>query len=137
MLISSNVITSVTYLKSWALVTPIIASRFLLDLYSFLLKVIGVSSLRPFPFQAHLKSTRKLLPPGAITCVPPFEQLVERNTNHFQDNISKILHDHSFINILFYLPSNLYQTCLRSCAGGWLHTTMHHYGSHNDSFSWI
>jgi len=72
-LISSKVIDPTAYLRSWALVTPIIASKFLLDFCLFLLKVIGVSNLRPLLFQAHLRSTQELFPPRAIACVPPFE----------------------------------------------------------------
>jgi hypothetical protein len=72
-LISSKVIVPTAYLRNWALVTPIIVSKFLLDFCMFLLKVISVSNLRPLPFQAHLKSMQELLPPGAVTCVPPFE----------------------------------------------------------------
>jgi hypothetical protein len=72
-LISLKVIVPTTYLRSWALVTPIITSKFLLDFCLFLLKVIGVNNLRPLPFQAHLRSTQELLPPGVVACVPPFE----------------------------------------------------------------
>jgi len=54
-LISSKVIALVACLGSWALVAFVIISRFLSDFCSFLLEVIGVSNLRPFPFQAHLK----------------------------------------------------------------------------------
>jgi hypothetical protein len=35
---------SVTYLGSWALINPIITSKFLLDSYLFLLGVIGVTN---------------------------------------------------------------------------------------------
>lgn len=54
-LILVEVIASITYLASWALVTPIIASRLLLDSRPFLLEVIGATSLGLFPFQAYLK----------------------------------------------------------------------------------
>jgi hypothetical protein len=56
----------------------------------------------------------------------PFGQLVERSTNHLKENISKRLHNHSFITVLSALPSNLHQTRLRSCerpdVGVWLLT---------------
>ncbi len=55
-LISLKVIAPITYLRSWALVAPIICSKFLLDFCLFLLKVIGVSNLGPFSFQVHLRS---------------------------------------------------------------------------------
>jgi hypothetical protein len=43
-LISSKVIALVAYLGSWALIAPVITSRFLLDFRPFLLEVIGVSN---------------------------------------------------------------------------------------------
>lgn len=43
-LISLEVITLATYLRSWAIVALVIAFRFLLDSCPFLLEVIGVSS---------------------------------------------------------------------------------------------
>jgi hypothetical protein len=104
-------------LGSWALIAHAIISKFLLDYYSFLLEVIGESNLRPLPFQTHLNSTWKLLPLRVIACVPLFEQLVKRSANCLQESISERLHDHSFINILFNLTSNLYWTCLKSCEG--------------------
>ncbi len=55
-LISLEVITSTIYLGSWALVTMVIASKFLLDFLLFLLKAIGVDDLGLLLFQAHLKS---------------------------------------------------------------------------------
>jgi hypothetical protein len=53
-LISLYVIVPTTYLVSWALVAFVITSKLLLNFCSFLLKVIGVSSLGPFPFLVHL-----------------------------------------------------------------------------------
>jgi hypothetical protein len=43
---------------------------------------------------------------GYITCVPSFEQLVEKNVDHLQESILERLHDHSFINFFYNLPSN-------------------------------
>lgn len=106
-LISFKVIALVVYLGSWTLITITIVSTFLLDFHSFLLEVIGVNSSRPFLFQAHMKSTQELIPLGVVARVPLFEQLVERSTS-IQENISKKLHDHSFINILFYSPFDLH-----------------------------
>jgi hypothetical protein len=116
-LISSEVIVPIAYLGSWTLVALVIASKFLLDSHLFLLEAIGASNLGPLLFQAYLASMRKLLPLKATTCVPSYEQLVEKNVDHLKESISKRLHDHSFINILFYLPYNLHQTHLRSCEG--------------------
>jgi hypothetical protein len=48
-------------------------------------------------------------------CVPPFEQLAERDVDYLQESILKRLHNHSFINILFYLFFDLHQTCMKSC----------------------
>jgi hypothetical protein len=41
---------------------------------------------------------------GTATCVPLFEQVDEKGANRFQESISERLHNHSFSNILFYLP---------------------------------
>jgi hypothetical protein len=46
-----------------------------------------------------------------------FEQLVKRGINCFQESISKRLHNHSFINIISNLPSNLHWACLRLYVG--------------------
>jgi hypothetical protein len=116
-LISLNIIALATYLMSWALVTSIIASRFLLDFHPFLLKAIGANSLGSLPFQAHLRLTQRLLRLGVVTCVPPFEQLAEQGANCFQKNISKRLHDHFFNIIFFCLLFDTHQTCLKLCAG--------------------
>jgi hypothetical protein len=48
-LIYLEVIALATYLGSWALITLVITSRFLLDYCSFLLEAIGVNGSRPFP----------------------------------------------------------------------------------------
>ncbi len=48
-------------------------------------------------------------------CVPPFEQLAKRDVDYLQESILKRLHNHSFINILFYLSFDLHQTCMKSC----------------------
>ncbi len=48
--ISTKTIALTIYLKSWALITSIIASKFLLNKCSFLLKVIRVGSLGSFTF---------------------------------------------------------------------------------------
>jgi len=75
-LIFSKVIALVAYLWHWALVAPVIASRFFVG-------AIGASNSRPLPFQAHLKLAQELSPPGVTTCVPHFEQLVEKGANCF------------------------------------------------------
>lgn len=49
-LISSKVIIPTTYMGSWALIAPIVTSKFLLDFRLFLLKVKGVSNLGPPTF---------------------------------------------------------------------------------------
>jgi hypothetical protein len=48
---------------------------------------------------------QELLPLGATACVPPFEQVVEKGANCFQEIIFKRLHTHSFTNILFNFTS--------------------------------
>jgi len=116
-LISLEVIALTTYLGNWALKAPIATSKFLLDFHLLLLKTIGASSLRPLPFQVHLKSTQEFLLSWATTCVPPFKQLVEKKTDHLKKNILERLHDHSFTSILFYLPFDSHQSCLKLCVG--------------------
>ncbi len=49
-LISTEAIVPATYLGKWALMAPIIASKFLLDYRLFLLEAIGVNNLRPLLF---------------------------------------------------------------------------------------
>ncbi len=48
--ISTETIALAIYLKSWALITSIIASKFLLNKCSFFLEVIGVGSLGSLTF---------------------------------------------------------------------------------------
>jgi hypothetical protein len=126
-LTSSNVIALATYLGSWALITFVIASRFLLDFRQFWLKATGANSSGSLPFQTHLKSTWELLRLGAVACVPPFEQLTKKGANRFQKIILKRLHNHSFIIIFFCLLFNSHWTRLKLCvgqiAGAWLLTS--------------
>jgi hypothetical protein len=49
-LIFSEVIVLVIYVGSWAFITTIIVFKFLLNFHLFLLKSIGVSSSKIFPF---------------------------------------------------------------------------------------
>jgi len=53
--IFTKFIALVAYLGNWALVAPIIITRFLVDHCPFLLKAIGANNFGPFPFHAHLK----------------------------------------------------------------------------------
>jgi hypothetical protein len=90
------------YLGSWVFGTLVIATRFLLDSCPFLLEMIGVKSSGSLSFQAHLRSTLErvssLSGDGMHT---PFEQLVERWTNWFQESALERLHEHSFFGIIF------------------------------------
>jgi len=70
-LIASKIIILATYLGSWALVSLVIVSIFLLE-------AIGASKLGSFPLQAHLRSMRELIPLRAITCVLPFKHLAKK-----------------------------------------------------------
>jgi hypothetical protein len=63
-----------------------------------------------------MRSTRKLVRLKVVTCVPPFEQLVAKGANCFQNNISKRLHNHSFIIIFFCLLFYSHQMHLKLCA---------------------
>jgi hypothetical protein len=86
-LISLKVLAQVTYLGSWALVVHGIASRVFFYLCPFLLEMIVVSNLRPLLFLIHSRLVQKFLRLRATTCVPPFEQVVERGANCFQENV--------------------------------------------------
>jgi predicted neutral ceramidase superfamily lipid hydrolase len=86
-LISFKVIVEVAYLGSWVLVPHVITSKILLDFCPFLLEIIVVNNLRPLFFLIHLRLVQKFLPLKATTCVPPFEQMVEKSANRFQKNI--------------------------------------------------
>jgi len=87
------------YLKSWVLIAPTIASRFLLNFCPFLLEVIRTNNTRSLFFQAH------------------FELLVEKGANWFKENISKKLYYHSFSSIIFDLSFDLHWTHLWSYVG--------------------
>jgi hypothetical protein len=101
-----------TYQRSWALIVLIIVFKFLLIFYLLLLEVIGANNLGTFTFKAHLKSTQELLPLGAITFVPPFEQTIRKGTYCLHQNIPKRFHDHSFMNIISNLPYDSHQAHL-------------------------
>jgi len=79
-LIFVETIALVVYLGSWALEFFVIICRLMLDLHSFLLEVIGANNLGSFPFQALLRLFQELFPLVVATCLPLFEQLVERGT---------------------------------------------------------
>lgn len=82
-LISLKVIVQATYLGSWAWVAHVIAFKFLLDFCTFLLEMIVVNNLGALLFLIHLKSVQGFFPLGVATCVPPFEQVVEKGANCF------------------------------------------------------
>ncbi len=105
------------YLKSWVLIAPTIASRFLLNFCPFLLEVIRTNNTRSLFFQAHFKLTCKFFPLMAAWCVFPFELLVEKGANWFKENISKKLYYHSFSSIIFDLSFDLHWTHLWSYVG--------------------
>jgi len=71
-LICTKLIALAAYLGNWALVAPIIVTKFLLDHCLFLLEAIGVSDFGPFPFQAHLKLAQEFLPSDIVACVFSF-----------------------------------------------------------------
>lgn len=103
------------YLRSWALVAIVIATKFLYDHQPFLLEAIGVSNYGLFPIQAHLKSAWELFFLDVVTCVPPFTQFIEKGVYQLQENISNKLHNHSFLSIISYMVSHC--MCLRSYVG--------------------
>jgi hypothetical protein len=101
-LIFLEVIILATYLKSWALVAPIIASRFLLDSQPLLLKAIGASNSRPFPFQTHLRSMWKLLPLMGYNMCSLFWVIgQDRHRSPWREYFKKITQPFFLLNFLF------------------------------------
>jgi hypothetical protein len=90
-----------TYLGNWALVTSIIATRFMVDQCHFLLEALTRVDNNTFPFQQHFKMACDLLLPLIHTCFPSFEQLIEQQMVWFQNSISKRLHHHTFFSMFF------------------------------------
>jgi hypothetical protein len=70
-------ITSIVYLRSWALVASIIVIRFMVDQCPFLLEALTQINNNTFPFQQHFKAPCDLLPPPACACFASFEQLIK------------------------------------------------------------
>ncbi len=121
-LISSEIIMLTTYLGSWALIALIITLRFLVNFRLFLLEAIRVGNSSSLLFQTHLRLVWKLLPMVATLCIPPFEQLVEKDVHQFLKNISKWLHNRSFSNILFDFSWDSHHASLSSCVGSKMRT---------------
>jgi hypothetical protein len=67
-----------------------------------------VSGLGLFPFQACLRLTWNLF---LLTC-----KFASFHSYRFKDNISKILHENYFSNVILNILSNFHHTQLRSCA---------------------
>jgi hypothetical protein len=99
-LISTSTITPTTYLRNWAFVALIIATRFMVDQHPFLLEAFHESIIN-FLSSNTLKTTCDLLPPLARACFRPFEQLIRQQIVQFQDSISERLHHHNLFNMLF------------------------------------
>jgi hypothetical protein len=90
-----------TYLKSWVFVVSIITVRFMVDQCPFLFKALTWSNNNTFPFQQHFELTCDLLLPLTHACHFPFEQLINQQMVWLQYFISKLLHHHTFSNMLF------------------------------------
>ncbi len=86
-------------LVSWALNTPNIVLKFMLDFHPFLLKAIGASSLGLLFSHVHLKLVQELLP--LMECVPHFEQLAKKRVDYFRNVFQK-----NYMTI-FFLTSSL------------------------------
>jgi hypothetical protein len=69
-------ITLTPYLGSWALVTLVIAIKFMVDQHPFLLEALAWVDNNTFPFQQHFKVACDLLPPPTHACFLPFKQLI-------------------------------------------------------------
>jgi hypothetical protein len=67
-----DTITPIAYLKNWALVTPIIVTRFMVDQCPFLLEALAQVDNNTFPSQQHFKVRYDLLPPLACACFLSF-----------------------------------------------------------------
>jgi hypothetical protein len=67
-----DTITPIAYLRNWALVDPIIATRFMIDQCPFLLEALTQVDNNTFPFQQHFKAKCDLLPPLACACFLSF-----------------------------------------------------------------
>jgi hypothetical protein len=68
---------SITYFGNWVFIAFVVVSKFLVDFFMYLLDVIRVNNLGLFSFQAHLRLAQELLPMVVVSCVSPFEHLVE------------------------------------------------------------
>jgi hypothetical protein len=75
---STATITSTNYLKNWALLTSVIAVRYMVDQHPFLLEALTQFDNNTFPFQQHLRVVCDILPPLAHACLLPFEQFIEQ-----------------------------------------------------------
>ncbi len=97
--IFAKTITLMAFLGSWALVTCVIAFRFLLDSCPFLLEAIRASNSGSLPFQAHLKLSKELPPFVVRKCLPPFEQFAKKGVDQLQEIILEKLDNHSFYSM--------------------------------------
>jgi hypothetical protein len=79
------------------------------------MEAIGANSLGTLILKVHLKSVQKFFLSKVVTCVSLFEHLTEKSLNRLHESILERLHDHSFNNIIFYLPFDLHQTCMKLC----------------------
>jgi len=115
MLISTSIIAPTTYLGNCALVTLVIATRFMVEQRPFLLEALARIN-NTFPFQQHLKVTCVLLPPQACACIFPFEQLIKQQMVQLQDSILERLHHHTFFNMLSDGTSEAHHARILSCS---------------------
>ncbi len=109
-------IAPLTYLRSWAFVASIIATRFMVDQCPFLLEALTLVDNNTFLFQQHFKAACDLLPPPICACFLSFEQFIEQQMVWLQDSILERLHHHTLSNILLDMISEAHRAQILSCS---------------------
>ncbi len=71
--IPTTTIASIAYLKSWAFIASIIATKFMVDHCPFLLKALAQADDNTLFFQQHFKVACDLILPPTHTCLLLFE----------------------------------------------------------------
>jgi hypothetical protein len=125
-LILTSTISPIAYLGSWALVTLVIATKFMVDQHPFFLETLARVYNNTFPFQQHLNVACDLLPPPVHACLPSFEQFIEQQMVQLQDSILERLQHHTLSIMLFDRTFRAHHAQNLSCsglrAGVWLTT---------------
>ncbi len=113
--ILTSTIAPTTYLGSWALIVPVITTRFMVDQCPFLLEISTRVNNNTFPFQQHFKATCDLLLPPACACLLPFEQLIGQQMVHLQDSILERLHHRALFSMISNGTYEVHRARILSC----------------------